>query len=99
MSRIRKVTAVVAAAATIAASFPSSPALAQARVIPTSAPSTAPVAPAALIPSTINAFPNGGEPLKLAITDLILAHPNLAPSLATYLQTEPLTPEQKEAIV
>jgi hypothetical protein len=52
-----------------------------------------------LIPSTINAFPNGGEALKLAISDLIVKHPELAATLAAILKNDPsLTPEQKQAI-
>ena len=100
MQKFRKLSAIVAVTATVAAGFPSSPVFAQARVIPTSATPTAPVDQTALISSTIKGFPNGGEPLKLAISDLIVQHRNLAPSLATYLRNEPsLTPAQKQAIV
>ena len=100
MRKFRKLSAIVAVTATVAAGFPSSPVLAQARVIPTSATPTAPVDQTALISSTIKGFPNGGEPLKLAISDLIVQHRNLAPGLATYLRNEPsLTPAQKQAIV
>lgn len=96
---MRKLIAIVAIAATVAAGLPPAPALAQAGLVPTSATPGAPVDDAALIPSTINAFPNGGEPLKLAISDLIVKHPNLAASLASYLKNEPsLTQAQKEAI-
>ena len=60
----------------------------------------APVDQAALISSTIHGFPNGGEPLKLAISDLIVKHRNLAASLVTVLRNDPsLTPAQKQAIV
>ena len=100
MRKFRKLSAIVAVTATVAAGFPSSPVLAQTRVIPTSATPTAPVDQTALISSTIKGFPNGGEPLKLAISDLIVQHRNLAPGLATYLRNEPsLTPAQKQAIV
>src|SRR5258705_346252 len=100
MQKFRKLTTVVAVTATVAAGFPSSPVFAQARVIPTSATPTAPVDQTALISSTIKGFPNGGEPLKLAVSDLIVQHRNLAPGLATYLRNEPsLTPAQKQAIV
>ena len=100
MQKLRKLSAIVAVTATVAGGFPSSPVFAQARVIPTSATPTAPVDQAALIPSTIKAFPNGGEPLKLAISDLIVKHRNLAANLITYLRTKPsLTPAQKQAIV
>jgi len=108
MQKLRKVTAVVAVTATVAAGFPSSPVFAQARVIPTRAAPTdieqmAPIAPVdqvALISSTIHRFPNGGEPLKLAISDLIVNHRDLAASLVTVLRTDPsLTPAQKQAIV
>jgi hypothetical protein len=108
MPKLRKLTAVVAVTATIAAGFPSSPVFAQARVIPTRAAPTdieqiAPIAPVdqvALISSTIHRFPNGGEPLKLAVSDLIVNHRDLAASLVTVLRTDPsLTPAQKQAIV
>jgi hypothetical protein len=102
MRRLRKVTAVVAVTTTVAAGFPSPAVFAQARrAIP--ATIEAPVAPvdqAALISSTIRGFPNGGEPLKLAISDLIVNHRDLAASLVTVLRTDPsLTPAQKQAIV
>jgi hypothetical protein len=100
MQKFRKLSAIVAVTATVAGGFPSSPVFAQARVIPTSATPTAPVDQTALISSTINGFPNGGEPLKLAISDLIVKHRNLASPLATHLRNEPsLTPAQKQAIV
>ena len=108
MQKLRKVTAVVAVTATVAAGFPSSPVFAQGRVIPTrAAPADieqiAPIAPVdqvALISSTIHRFPNAGEPLKLAISDLIVNHREFAASLVTVLRTDPsLTPAQKEAIV
>ena len=94
---MRKFTAIVAITATIAAGLPPAPALAQ--VVPASATSGASADEIALIPSTINAFPSGGDPLKLAISDLIVQHPRLAASLAAYLKNEPsLTQAQKEAI-
>ena len=108
MQKVRKLTAVVAVTATVAAGFPSSPVFAQGRVIPTrAAPADieqiAPIAPVdqiALISSTIHRFPNGGEPLKLAISDLIVNHREFAASLITVLRTDPsLTPVQKQAIV
>lgn len=98
MRAVQKASAVVAIAATLAAGFPSSPVLAQAGVVPINGMPTGPVDPATLISSTINAFPNGGEPLKLAISDLIVRHPELAASLAAYLKNDPdLTPDQREA--
>jgi hypothetical protein len=85
--------------AVVAAGFSPAPALAQAGVVPASVTPGPTADEVALIPSTINAFPNGGEPLKLAISDLIVKHPNLAASLAAYLKNEPsLTQQQKEAI-
>jgi len=97
---VRKLTAVIGVAAIVAAGFPPVPVFAQARIVPTSATPAAPVDQAALISSTIKAFPNGGEPLKIAISDLIVKHRELAASLATYLRTEPsLTSAQKQAIV
>lgn len=108
MPKLRKLTAVVAVTTTVAAGFPSSPVFAQTGVIRTRAAPTeieqiAPIAPVdqvALISSTIHRFPNGGEPLKLAISDLIVNHREFAASLVTVLRTDPsLTPAQKEAIV
>lgn len=100
MRVVKKLSAGVAIIATVAAGFPSSPVLAQARVIPISATVTAPVDQAALISSTIKAFPNGGEPLKIAISDLIVKHPSFAANLVMYLKTGPaLTPEQQKAIL
>ncbi len=97
---MHKIASVIVAAAIVAAGFPPVPVFAQARIVSTSTATTAPVDQAALIASTIKAFPNGGEPLKLAISDLIVKHPNLSSSLATYLRTEPsLTSAQKQAIV
>jgi hypothetical protein len=99
MPSLRKATAVVAVAATLVAGFPASPVLAQPPVLPASATPTAAVDPAALIGSTVKAFPHGGEPLKLAISDLVVQHPDLAAAVANYLRTEPsLTPRQRQAI-
>lgn len=102
MQKLRKLTAVVAATATVVAGLPSSPVFAQARRVTPATIETpaAPVDQAALISSTIRGFPNGGEPLKLAISDLIVNHRDLAASLVTVLRTDPsLTPAQKQAIV
>ena len=97
---MRKFIATVTATAMMAASLPSSPVFAQTPLIPISAPASAPVDPVALISSTIKAFPNGGEPLKLAITDLIVKHPSYAASLVPYVKHEAwLTPAQKQAII
>jgi hypothetical protein len=99
MPRVRKATAIVAIAATLVAGFPASPVLAQAPVLPASTTPAVPVNPGALISSTVNAFPNGGEPLKLAISDLIGKHPDFAGSVATFLRNNPsLTRAQKQAI-
>ena len=105
MQAWRKLTVVVAVTAIVAAGFPSSSAFAQARLIRASETPTAPVDwavpadQAALIASTVHAYPNGGEPLKLAISDLIVKHPDLAPSVAAVLRNNPsLTRAQKQAI-
>ena len=83
-------------AATFIASIPPEPVFAQSAVVATSGASADEIA---MIASTINAFPSGGEPLKLAISDLVYQHPRLAASLAAYLKNEPsLTQAQKEAI-
>jgi hypothetical protein len=95
---MRKLTAIMVASALVAAGFPTAPVFAQAQLASTGA--VLPSDPMTMIMSTINAFPNGGEPLKLAISDLIVQHPEFASSLATYLRSDPaLPPEQKQAIV
>ena len=98
MQKLGKLTAIATVTAIVAAGFPSSTVFAtEARAIETR---TVPVDQTTLISSTINGFPNGGEPLKLAISDLIVKHRNLAANLITYLRTKPsLTPAQKQAIV
>ena len=83
MPGLRKATAVVAVAATLVASFPASPVLAQPPVLPATATPTAPVDPAALIGSTIKAFPHGGEPLKLRS---LISSPSI-PNLRVWSQT------------
>lgn len=91
---MRRFAAIVVIAVTFVTGIPPAPVFAQ--EIATSGASADEIA---LISSTINAFPNGGEPLKLAISDLIAQHPRLAASLAAYLKNEPsLTQSQKEAI-
>jgi hypothetical protein len=93
---VRKLTAIIVATAFVAAGFPSAPVLAQGTLASTGA--VLPYDPTTMIMSTINAFPNGGEPLKLAISDLIVQHPELAARIAEYLKNNPeLTPAQKEA--
>jgi hypothetical protein len=95
---MRKLTAILAIAAIFAAGFPPAPVWAQG-IPPAGVTPGAPADGNALISSTINAFPSGGEPLKLAISDLIVKHPELASSLAAELQNDPsLTQEQKQAI-
>src|SRR5262245_54171800 len=105
MQSLRKLTAVVAVTAMVASGFPSSSVFAQGPNIRASQIPTAPVDwsvpsdQAALIASTVLAYPNGGEPLKLAISDLIVKHPDFAPSLAAFLRNNPsLTRPQKQAI-
>jgi hypothetical protein len=95
---MRKLTAVIVASAIVAAGFPTAPVLAQASLASTGA--VLPSDPMTIIRSTINAFPSGGEPLKLAISDLIVQHPEFAARLATYLRDDStLPPEQRQAIV
>jgi hypothetical protein len=100
MARLRKTIAAVAAATLIGAGFPPAPVLARAPVASPRTTPTAPGDPTAMIQSTINSFPSAGAPLKLAISDLIVAHPTLAAAVASYVRDEPsLTPEQREAVV
>ena len=105
MQAWRKSTAVIAVTAIVASGFSSSSAFAQAPIIRASDAPTArvdqavPAGHAALIAATIQPYPNGGEPLKLAISDLIVKHPDLAPSVAMFIRTNPsLTQAQKQAI-
>jgi hypothetical protein len=94
----KKLTAVIVVGAIVVAGFPTTPVLAQSPVTPVSAESA--FNPELSFVSTINAFPNGGEPLKAAISDLIVHHPDYAASLASYLRSDPiLTPAQKQAVV
>ena len=96
---MQKFTAILAIAATVAASLPPAPVLAQANVIPASVTPENPADQDVLIKSTIDGFPSGGEPLKLAISDLVVKNPNIASAVATYLKTHPeLTQEQRQAI-
>ena len=105
MQSWKKLTAVVTVTATVASGFSSSSAFAQAPIIRASETPTAPLDwavpadQAALIASTVHPYPNGGEPLKLAISDLIVKHPNLAPSVAMFLRNNAsVTRAQKQAI-
>ena len=94
---MRKLTAIIVASALVAAGFPMAPVFAQAQLASTGA--VLPSDPMTMIMSTINAFPNGGEPLKLAISDLIVQHPELADRIIAYLKNNPkLPPAQKEAV-
>ena len=94
---MRKLTAVIVASALVAVSFPTAPVFAQAQLASTGA--VLPSDPMTVVMSTINAFPNGGEPLKLAISDLIVKHPELADRITEYLKSNPkLTPAQKAAV-
>ena len=93
----KKLTAVIVASTLVAVGFPSAPVFAQAQLA--SAGAVLPSDPMTMIMSTIKAFPNGGEPLKLAISDLIVQHRELANIISEYLKTNPkLTPAQKEAV-
>jgi len=105
MQSWKKLTAVVTVTATVASGFSSSSGFAQAPIIRASETPTAPIDwavpadQAALIASTVHPYPNGGEPLKLAISDLIVKHPNLAPSVAMFLRNNAsVTRAQKQAI-
>lgn len=94
---MRKIIAGAAAAAIIAAGFPSHSAFAQAQ---TAAASVVPVDPSAAIQSTLRAFPNGGSPLQAAIADLVAAHPSYASRIAAQLRSDPsLTAAQRQAMV
>ena len=95
---MRKFTALIAVMAIAAAGYPSTPVRAQARLAATG--TVVPTDPMTIISSTVNAFPSAGDPLKQAISDLIVKNPELASSIANYLRSDPpLTPEQKQAVV
>jgi hypothetical protein len=52
----------------------------------------------ALIQNTIDAFPNGGPPLRMQLAGMVEKDPNLASDLAKFIQAnEGMTPAQKEA--
>jgi hypothetical protein len=95
---VRKLTAIIVASAFFAAGFPTAPVFAQAQIASTGAVLSSDQM-TMIIMSTINAFPNAGEPLKLAISDLIVQHPELADRIVAYLKNHPeLKPAQKEAV-
>jgi hypothetical protein len=96
---MRKFTAILATTATIAAGLPPTPTLAQTNVARASVTPGTPVDNAALIKTTIDAFPDGGEPLKLAISDEVVKNPSLASSVVAYLKIHSeLSENQKKAI-
>jgi len=96
---MRRLVAILAITATVAAGLLPPPVLAQTGPVQASAIPGAPVDDAQLIASTINGFPSGGEPLKLAISDLVVKYPRLASGIAAYLKDNPgLTEDQKKAI-
>jgi hypothetical protein len=101
----RKSTAAVAMTAIVASGFSSSSAFAEVPIIRASDAPTGrvdqavPADQVALIASTIRQYPNGGEPLKSAISDLIVKRPDLAPSVALFIRSNSsLTRAQKQAI-
>jgi hypothetical protein len=99
---MRKLTALFTVMAIVTAGLPvSPPVIAQTRVARASiAPAEKPVDAVALVASTIKAFPNGGEPLKLAITDLVVKNPNFAATVAVKLRNDgSLTAAQRDAVV
>jgi hypothetical protein len=80
---MRSLIAVAASVAMLAAQVPFRPAFGQS---PPPAPQ-ATIQPSAIIDATFKAFPNGGEPLSMRITDLIAANPKLAAEFVVYMRS------------
>jgi hypothetical protein len=91
---VRRILAGFAIAAIVVAGFSPSPAHAQAQV------ASAPVPGPQLVSSVVSGFSNGGDPLKVAISDLVYGRPELAADVANYLQTNAagLSEAQRQAI-
>ena len=97
---MRKFSTVVAIAAAVSMTLPPAPVFAQARVIPASiAPNQAEPVSASVFASTVKAFPKGGEPLKMAISDLVVRHPGFGTDFAMYVQTQKLSAAQEKAVI
>jgi hypothetical protein len=92
---MRKLVLATALAAIVAAAVPTIPAFAQ---LASFTPTPGVVDNATLIQNTINAFPNGGPPLRMQLAEMIEKDPNLASDLAKYIQANAgMNPAQKEA--
>jgi len=81
---VRSLVAAFAIIAVAAAGFPVSPAFA--------------VTGPEVVSSTVGSFPGAGDPLKQAISDLIVKNPELAGDVANYLNDPALGKAQKDAI-
>jgi len=95
MGYMRSLVVATAFAAIVAGGMPAIPAYAQQASLN---PIPGLVDKQTLIQNTINAFPNGGPPLRMQLADMIEKDPDLASELAKYIQANVgMTPEQKEA--
>ncbi len=98
---MRTLTSSVVAVALVASAVPMAPGAAQTRgtavnVAPTEQPADA----AARVATTIKSFPGGGDPLKAAITDLVIKNPGLAPTVALHVRNDrSLSPAQRDAVI
>lgn len=92
---MRKLVLATALAAILAAGVPAIPAVAQQASL---TPTPGVVDKATQIQNTINAFPNGGPPLRMQLADMIEKDPDMASELAKYIQANAgMTTAQKEA--
>ncbi len=92
---MRKFVLATALAAIVAAGVPAISAFAAQGSL---TPSPGVVDKATQIQNTINAFPNGGPPLRMQLADMIEKDPDMASELAKYIQANVgMTTAQKEA--
>jgi hypothetical protein len=91
---MRKLYAAIAIATSVSVALLPIPTFAQAPVTPAGVANDS----LTLFNTTVRAFPSAGEPLKMAIADLVVQHPEYAADFAMYVRTEPLPPLQKEAV-
>jgi hypothetical protein len=92
---MRKLVLATALAAIVAAGISAIPATAQQASL---MPGPGIIDNTTQIQNTINAFPNGGPPLRMQLADMVEKNPDMASDLAKYIQANAgMTPAQKEA--
>ena len=98
---MRTLMSAVVAVALVAVNFPIAPGTAQTRGTAANMnPSEKPADAAVLVAFTIRSFPSGGEPLKAAITDLVIKYPRFATHVAVHLRNDrSLSPAQRDAVI